>query len=139
MSDLKTKPNEQSVHEFLQAIPDEKRRADCLALAALMEDVTGCQPRMWGPSMVGFDEYHYKYASGREGDWFIVGFSPRKHNLSLHVLPGLDQFADHLEGIGKFKTGVSCLYIKQLADLDAERLRHLLETAYQAMKSKEHT
>lgn len=137
MSDLKTKPNEQSVHDFLQAIPDEKRRADCVALSALMEEITGCQPRMWGPAIVGFGEYHYKYASGREGDWFIMGFSPRKQNLSIYVLPGLDAFADILTDLGKFKMGVSCIYIKQLPDLDPGRLRQLLTKAHRAMKGEE--
>ncbi|MEM8531728.1 MAG: DUF1801 domain-containing protein [Chloroflexota bacterium] len=127
MAELKTKQNETGVADFLNNIPDEKKRQDCLALQELMQQVTGAEPKMWGNSIVGFGTYHYKYASGREGEWFLTGFSPRKQNLTLYILAGFDQYDELLERLGKHKTGKSCLYIKQLADIDIVTLRELVQ------------
>ena len=127
MAELKTKQNETSVADFLNNIPDEKKRQDCLALQELMQQVTGTEPKMWGDSIVGFGTYHYKYASGRAGEWFLTGFSPRKQNLTLYIMAGFDQYDELLEKLGKHKTGKSCLYVKQLADIDIVTLRELIQ------------
>jgi hypothetical protein len=134
MAELKTTPNQQSVTEFLDSVEDEKKRADGYALLELMQEVTGESPRMWGDSIVGFGSYHYRYASGREGDWFLTGFSPRKQNLTLYIMAGFDRYDALLEQLGKHKTGKSCLYIKRLEDVDPQALRQLVEASVQHMK-----
>lgn len=131
MAELKTRPTDQSVAAFLDAIPDAGRRQDALAVRDMMREVTGAEPRMWGDSIVGFGDYHYKYASGREGDWFRVGFSPRKQNLTLYLTYGYEQHADVLARLGKYKTGKACLYINRLRDVDMAALRELVERAAQ--------
>jgi hypothetical protein len=125
MSELKTKPNQGDVAAFLRAL-DHSRRRDCQELSAMMEAATGCKATMWGDSIVGFGRYHYLYASGTEGDWFQVGFSPRKANLALYILPGLHRYADLMGALGKHSTGKSCLYIKRLDDVDRVVLRKLV-------------
>lgn len=127
MAELKTKPNEQSVTAFLQAVPDERKREDSFAILELMKEVTGQEPKMWGDSIVGFGNYHYKYATGREGDWFVTGFSPRKQNLTLYIMSGFDEYEALLTQLGKYKTGNACLYINKLADVDREVLKELIE------------
>jgi hypothetical protein len=129
MAELKTKPTEQSVEDFLNSIADEKQRADCLTVAKLMQKATRAKPKMWGESIVGFGQYRYKYQSGREGDWFIVGFSPRKQNLTLYLMAGFARFPELLQKLGKFKTSQSCLYLKKLADVDLKVLKELIEQA----------
>ena len=126
MTELKTKPNDQSVEAFLDGVADEKRRQDCFTVLELMRQITDTEPRMWGDSIVGFGSYHYKYKSGREGDWFLTGFSPRKQNLTLYIMSGFDQHDVLLEKLGKFKTGKSCLYIKKVEDIDLPTLRELV-------------
>ncbi len=126
MAELKTKPTDQNVETFLNSIADDKKRQDCLAILALMEQVMGAPPQMWGDSIVGFGSYHYKYASGREGDWFLTGFSPRKQNITLYIMAGFDQYDALLKKLGKFKTGKACLYIKKLEDIDLPTLRDLV-------------
>jgi hypothetical protein len=129
MAELKTKPTDISADSFVTALPDEKKRKDSLALLEMLRQVTGEQPRIWGDSIVGFGSYHYTYASGREGDWFVTGFSPRKQNLTLYVMGGFEQHADLLAGLGKHKLGKGCLYINKLQDVDQEVLRQLLAAA----------
>jgi len=126
MAGLKTKPTEKSVEEFLNAIPEESQRKDALAIFKLMKDVTKKKPKMWGPSIIGFGEYHYRYASGREGDWFLTGFSPRKQNLTLYIMAGFARYDDLMKKLGKYKTGKSCLYIKKVDDIDLSILRELI-------------
>ncbi|MBP7998563.1 MAG: DUF1801 domain-containing protein [Chloroflexi bacterium] len=133
MSELKTKVNDASVLEFLHNVPDEKKRQDSLALLAFMEEVTGYEAKMWGPSIVGFGQYHYKYASGREGDMPLTGFSPRKQALTLYITSGFDQYEELLASLGKHSTGKACLYIKRLADVNLATLRKLVQ------QSVEHT
>ena len=133
MADLKTKPTGQSAEEFINSIADDKRRADCLTILELMKQVTGEEPKMWGDSIVGFGRYHYKYASGREGDWFVTGFSPRKQNLTLYIMSGFDQYDTLLNRLGKVKTGKSCLYVKQLEDIDLPTLKELVKQSAQHM------
>lgn len=126
MSTLKTKPNLQDVHAFLAAVEDERKRQDCYALVELMRKATGEEPRMWGDSIVGFGSYHYKYASGREGDWFLTGFAPRKQALTLYIMAGFDAYDQLMSQLGKHKIGKSCLYIRRLADVDEDILRTLV-------------
>jgi len=126
MSELKTKSNDNSVAAFLDAIEDPQRRADCRALAEMMQRITGAEPKMWGPSVVGFGSYRYRYDSGRSGDWFLTGFSPRKQNLTLYIMCGFEQFPALMQKLGKFKTAKSCLYVKRLADIDPEALEELI-------------
>jgi len=127
MAENKTRPTRQTVAAFLKSLPEESRRRDCEALVTLMREVTGADARMWGAAIVGFGDYHYKYASGREGDWFVAGFSPRKNDLTIYVMAGLDRYADQLARLGRHKTGKSCLYVQRLADIDLAVLRAILE------------
>lgn len=133
MTELKTQPTDQSVEAFLNNVEDERRRQDCFTVLEIMRDVTGAEPKMWGNSIVGFGEYHYTYASGREGDWMLTGFSPRKQNLTLYIMAGFDAYDDLLQRLGKHKTGKSCLYIKKLADVDLDVLRTLVQQSVHHM------
>ena len=126
MAELKTKPSDISVEALLDAIPDETRRSDCRTIAKLMEKLTGSRPQLWGTSIVGFGTYHYRYASGREGDWFITGFAPRKNDLTLYILSGFTRFEDLMSRLGRHKTGKSCLYIRRLEDIDMKVLEELI-------------
>lgn len=126
MAELKTKENEASVADFLAAIDDDQRRADAMAVAAMMESVTKLKPRMWGASIVGYGSQHYKYATGREGDWFRTGFSPRKGSLTVYINSGFSRHPELMEKLGTYTTGVSCLYIRRLADVDRKVLRQLI-------------
>jgi hypothetical protein len=132
MAELKTSRNEASAAEFLAAVADPRRRADAQAVCALMTEVTGEQPTMWGGSIVGFGAYHYRYASGREGDWPAVGFSPRKQALTIYLSEGFEAYDDLLARLGPHSTGKSCLYIKRLSDVDEEALRSLVEGGYRS-------
>ncbi len=137
MAELKTKPTMQTASEFLLAtVADDQRRADCFALIELMQKATGCKPVMWGASMVGFGKYRYRYASGREGDWMVTGFSPRKNDLTLYIISGFDNSPELMENLGKYKTGKSCLYLKQLADVDQKMLKQLIDASVKAMASQ---
>jgi hypothetical protein len=134
MAENKTKPTAKSVPDFLDAIDDPVRKKDCQTIAAIMEELSGSKPKMWGDSMVGFGDYRYKYASGREGDWFLVGFSPRKQNLTLYIMGYLEFYTDILKGLGKFKHGKGCLYIKKLEDIDLDVLKTLISTSIKRLK-----
>lgn len=129
MAELKTQRNEDDVDAFLDAIDDERKREDAKAIREMMAEVTGDDGAMWGTSIVGFGSYHYTYATGREGDWFKVGFSPRKQNLTLYIMSGFDEYGPMLERLGKHSTGKSCLYVKRLSDVDTDVLRDLVETS----------
>jgi Domain of unknown function (DU1801) len=129
MAELKTQPTGQDVDRFLESIVDAQQRQDCRAITELMRDVTGAEPRMWGEKIVGFGHHHYRYASGREGDWFLTGFAPRKQNLTLYLSYGFDQDGALLQRLGKHKVGKACLYIKRLADVDQATLRELVQRA----------
>lgn len=132
--ELKTKVNEASVDEFLNSLSDEQKRNDSLEILKMMKQVTREEPKMWGPSIVGFGSYHYRSKSGCEGDWMLTGFSPRKQNLSLYLMGGFDTHAPLLEKLGKFTTGSGCLYIKKLADVDKKVLKELVQASYKRMK-----
>ncbi|MDH3496741.1 MAG: DUF1801 domain-containing protein [Gemmatimonadota bacterium] len=127
MATLKTTPTTASVTAFLDALKDETRRKDCRTLVRMMKQATKAQPKMWGPSIVGFGTYHYRYDSGREGDWFLTGFSPRKQALTLYIMAGFSRYDALLEKLGTHKTGRSCLYVKKLADVDLAVLQRLID------------
>jgi Domain of unknown function (DU1801) len=129
MAVQKTKPTPASVDEFVKAIGDPKRREDCLTLIALMKKTTKCEPKMWGSSIVGFGDHHYRYESGREGDTFVLGFSPRKDAITLYLGPAIDRLQEILDQLGKYKTGKGCLYIRRLDDVDESILATLLKNA----------
>jgi Domain of unknown function (DU1801) len=134
MAELKTKPTRSSVSAFLNGIEDEQRRKDCSEIARIMKRATKTSPRMWGSSVVGFGDYHYKYASGREGDWFITGFSPRKADLTLYFMSGFEGYEDLMRKLGRHKMGKGCLYIKKLADVDRDVLTTLIEKSVRQME-----
>ena len=134
MAELKTKPTAASVSDFLDTVDDEERRKDCLAVVKIMQKATGAKAKMWGPSIVGFGDHRYKYESGRELDWFLTGFSPRKKELTLYIMPGFDRYEELMSSLGTYKTGKSCLYIKRLADVDTTVLRTLVEDSVKHMK-----
>lgn len=125
-SQNKTQPTHQSVTGFLSEVGHPTRRADGLALDALFRAVTGFDPVMWGPSIVGYGRYHYTYATGRQGDFLATGFSPRKANLSIYIMPGYSAFSEIMARLGKHKTGRSCLYVNKLADIDLDVLADLI-------------
>jgi len=134
MAELKTQPNQQSVEDFLNNVENETKRQDSFSILELMKEETGDEPIMWGDSIVGFGKYHYKYASGREGDWFLTGFSPRVQNLTLYIMSGFDEYDELLGKLGKYSTGKSCLYIKKLEDVDQDVLRELVGKSVAHMK-----
>ena len=135
MAENKTKRTAVSLHSFIELISNEQRRSDCLELIGLMQDITGHPPRMWGPSIVGFDQYHYTYESGREGDMLLTGFSLRKQDLVLYLGPGLDN-KGLLAKLGKHKAGKGCLYVKRLDDVSRPVLRDLIEKSVAAMRKR---
>ena len=135
MAELKTKETKASVSGFLRQMPDAARRKDAEKILAMMKSVTKEEPKMWGSSIIGFGRLHYKYASGREGDWFQAGFSPRKDSFTLYLCTsgGFEAHADLMKKLGKYKTGVGCLYLKRLDDVDEKVLKQLVT---RAMKTK---
>jgi hypothetical protein len=126
MAENKTQKTIASVTVFLNTIPDERKRQDSFTLLKLMEQVSGEEPRMWGANIIGFGDRHYKYESGREGDWFKVGFSPRKQNLTLYIIGGFPKHQALLEQLGKYKTGKGCLYINKLSDVNLDILKKII-------------
>ena len=136
MAELKTSPTDKSVETFLESVPDERKRRDCFTVLELMRKVTKSEPRMWGPSIVGFGSYHYRYASGREGDWMLTGFSPRKQNLTLYIMTGFDEAEELMARLGKHTTGKSCLYLKRLDDVHLPTLEKLIRGSVRRLKAK---
>jgi hypothetical protein len=134
MAELKTQPSKKSPVEYLKTVENQKKQADSFAILELMSDITGVEPVMWGDSIIGFGTYHYKYASGREGEWFLTGFAPRKQSLTLYIMSGFSEYKLLLSKLGKYKTGKSCLYINKLEDIDIEVLRDLVERSVEHME-----
>ena len=132
MSDLKTRPTDQDVEEFLDSVEHPTRKADGFILLEIMKEVTQEEPVMWGTSIVGFSSYHFKYASGREGDWMKTGFSPRKQSLSIYIYNGFDGYEDLLLKLGKHRLGVGCLYINKLADVDLDVLKEIIKKSHES-------
>ena len=133
MAELKTQVTKASVTAFLNSIPDERKRRDCFTLVEMMESATKARPEMWGPAIVGFGRYAYKYPSGKEMQWFVVGFSPRKANLTLYLLPGVERYPEHMKKLGKHSTSKSCLYIKTLDEVHLPTLKSMVKLAYKEM------
>ena len=134
-AEVKTKVNDASVDGFLNSVTNEQAREDCLEILKMMKQVTKEEPKMWGASIIGFGSYHYKGASGREGDWFLTGFSPRKQNLTLYLNHGFDVHKDLLKKLGKHKTSMGCLYINNLDDVDKKVLKELVTASVKRMKT----
>ena len=139
MAENKTQQNDAPVEDFLNQVENETKRADSFKLLTIMKEITGEEPKMWGDSIIGFGEYHYRYATGHEGDWTMVGFSPRKQNLSLHLMgcyvnPDDKSYDELFAQLGKHKTGKSCLYINKLSDVNLDVLRELIQRSYNDMK-----
>lgn len=137
MSELKTKKTQNSPKAFIEQVENETRRKDAYFLLDLMSEITGETGSMWGSSIVGFGQYHYKYKSGRESDWFVTGFSPRKSSLSLYIMTGFDHYQELLSRLGKYKTGKGCLYINKLSDVDLEVLEEIISSSVSYLKSRQ--
>jgi hypothetical protein len=136
MYELKTKLNQASVEKFLNSVKDKQKREDSFKILDMMKKITKEEPKMWGPSIVGFGSYHYKYASGHEGDLCMAGFSPRKEALTIYILPGFEKYDSLMKKLSKYKTGKSCLYIKKLDDVDTKVLKELISESVKYMKNK---
>jgi hypothetical protein len=132
---IKTQKTERSVSEFLDTVADEGRRKDCQAIVRIMKRAVKAQPKMWGPSIIGFGDHSYKTANGKENPWFLSGFSPRKQDLTLYIMAGFERHDALMARLGKYKTGGSCLYIKRLADIDARVLEDLIAASVTQMKA----
>ena len=135
MAELKTKKTEASVEDFLNGVKDEATKKDCFEIVKLMKQATKADPKMWGSSIVGFGTQHLKYASGRELDWMVIGFSPRKQNLTLYIPGSLESYSDLLKKLVKHTTGKGCLYVKSLKDVDAKVLKELIQRSVKATKT----
>lgn len=135
MATLKTQENKASVKQFIDGLENSSRKKDCLTVRKMMQEITGKRAKMWGSSIVGFGSYHYKYASGREGDYFVTGFSLRKQNFTIYIMPGYTNYSHLLDKIGKYKMGKSCLYVKSLDDIDLDVLRTLITESVNEMKA----
>ena len=136
MAENKTKPTKVSVKKFIDTVEDEQKRKDSYLLIDMMKKITKSEPKMWGPSIVGFDSYHYKYASGREGDMCITGFSPRKPAFSVYIMSGFTKYPELMKKLGKYKKGGGCLYIKKLEDVDLKVLIELIKESVKYLKNK---
>ncbi|MCG8454870.1 MAG: DUF1801 domain-containing protein, partial [Holophagales bacterium] len=136
LAELKTRPHDGDVSAFLDAVEHPTRRDDSRAVCELMQKVTGEEPVMWGPSIVGFGTYRYRYESGREGDWMLVGFSPRKQSLTLYIMTGFSRYEELMAKLGKHKTGKSCLYVNKLADVDMGVLEELVRASVEHLRAK---
>ena len=133
--ELKTKVNKSSVEGFLNSVKDKQKREDSFKILEMMKKITKEEPKMWGPSIVGFGSYHYKYASGHEGDMCIAGFSPRKQALTIYIMSDFKKYDSLMKKLGKYKTSVACLYIKKLEDVDQKVLTELITESVKKMKS----
>lgn len=136
MAEVKTKKTENSVENYLSTVKHEQQRKDCGVLLKIMKKHTKKTPKLWGKSIVGFGEFAYKGKSGREGTWFATGFSPRKGNISIYLISGVDNFKPLLKKLGKHKTGVGCLYINSLEEIDIKVLEELVKENYKSMADK---
>jgi len=134
MAELKTKPNDAKVEDFLNSVEDEKKKEDSFTILKIMKEITKAEPVLWGGCIIGFGIYRYKYASGREGDWFLTGFSPRKQNLTLHIMSGFKKYKQLLSKLGKYKTGKACLYINKLENIDMNILKELITQSINHLK-----
>ncbi len=139
MAENSTRPTDVDPNDFIATVDHPTRRADAVTLLELMRRATGCEPTMWGPSIVGFGRYHYRYDSGREGEFMLAGFSPRKSNLVVYTMPGYDSFGEQLDRLGKHRLGKSCLYINKLADIDLAVLEEIVAAGVAEMRATHDT
>lgn len=139
MAEIKTRPSKQSAMAFITSIDDKQKRADVKKVAAMMRKATGARATMWGSAIVGYGRYHYKYASGREGEFMLTGYSPRKQALSVYIIPGFKPFESLMKNLGKYKTGKSCLYLRRLSDVDEAVLERLISESVKHMRKKYET
>ncbi len=139
MAENKTRPGKASVTAFIKAIEHPERRSEVRKVAAMMREATGSRAKMWGTSIIGFGRYHYKYDSGREGDFMITGLSPRKQALTVYIMPGFEHFGPLMKKLGKYKTGKSCLYIRRLSDVDEKVLNRLIVDSVKYMRKNYET
>ena len=133
MPELKTQKSDASVEAFIESVEHERKREDSKVILELMREVTGSEPAMWGSSIIGFGSYRYQYADGNENQWFQIGFSPRKQNLTIYIMPGFDKYGDLMDKLGKYKTGKGCLYINKLEDIDMTVLKKLIKKSHNDM------
>jgi Domain of unknown function (DU1801) len=133
MADIKTKLNDASVDDFLNSIKDEQVRKDCWTIVEIMQEATKAKPQMWGSSIVGFGSYHYKYASGREGDWMLTAFSPRKQNITLYIYADFEGRDELMAQLGKHSCGKACIYLKRLSDVHLPTLKKLIKGSVKHM------
>ena len=136
MAELKTKPTDASVADYLNAIENDQVRQDCWVIVDIMKTATKAEPIMWGNSIVGFGSYHYVYASGREADWMLTAFSPRKQNITIYIMAGFKQYEELLANLGKYSLGKGCLYIKRLSDIHVPTLQKLIQESVDHMLSE---
>jgi hypothetical protein len=139
MAELKTKLNDASVADFINSVPDEQTRQDCWKIIEIMKSATNAEPKMWGASIVGFGQYRYKYASGREGDWMLTGFSPRKQNISLYLMGHNKEHEALVLNLGKISRGKGCIYVKRLSEIKIDVLETLIRACVETMRRKEPT
>jgi hypothetical protein len=139
VAEIKTRPGKQSVAAFVNGIDDKQKRADAKKVAAMMRKATGARATMWGPAIVGYGQYHYQYASGREGDFILTGYSPRKQALTVYIIPGFKPFESLMKKLGKYKTGKSCLYLRRLSDVDEAVLERLISESVKHMRKNYET
>ncbi len=132
----KTKPTDQSPEDFLNQLVDEQKKTDAYEVMKMMEKISGHPPKMWGPSIIGFGSYDYKYDSGRTGTWMLTGFSPRKTALTLYLMSGYSAFENELSRLGKYKLGKSCLYLKKLSDVDKDVLEEMIKSSIEIVKKR---
>lgn len=136
MAQNKTQANDASVEDFINGVSNAERQADCRAVVDIMRDITGEEPKMWGKSIIGFGEYHYRYDSGREGDFMRIGLSPRARELTLYIMPGFEENAHLRERLGRHRIGKSCLYVPRLSQVDQSVLRELIAAAWHVMAER---
>ena len=136
MKENKTKQTNENVEWFLSSIEEDQKREDCQHLLDIMQEITQQPPKMWGTSIVGFGEYHYKYKTGREGDWFLIGFAPRKQALTLYLMCDLSHDGLDFEGLGKYKKGKGCLYVKRLSDVNLNVLKRIIKDSIKIIEEK---
>ncbi|EQA34792.1 PF08818 domain protein [Leptospira inadai serovar Lyme str. 10] len=136
MAESKTKPGNESVSDFLKNVGDESVRTSCKKIYEIMKRVSKEKPVLWGGTMIGFGKYHYVYESGRQGDMFLVGFSPRKSNITIYIMPGFKEYEDLLGKLGKYKTGKGCLYLRTIRDVNVPVLEELIKKSFQQMRKK---
>lgn len=139
MAEIKTKPGQENITEFLNAISPDTKKKDAFQLLELFQKITGLTPQLWGGAIVGFGKYTYQQKSGQKGEWFLAGFAPRKSNISIYTMAGFEQYESLLKQLGKYKTGMGCLYINKLADVDLAVLEKIAQSSFEAMKKKSAT